>query len=241
MAEARIITSQYVQIDQTPAGVGERIFARIIDYFILLLYSIAVLYFIGTDLFRYFRGDYIEWLIFLLYVPVIFYSLLCETFNRGQTLGKKALGMRVVMRDGASPTLGVCFLRWLFLIIDVWMSCIGLFVMLLNRNNQRLGDLAAGSMVIKERDYHRIHVSLDEYNYLRKGYVPNYPQAFDLTLEQVNIITEALSRYDENRSRRIAALAAKVKEHLKMSSSDNDEAFLATLVRDFQYYAIEEV
>jgi len=114
--------------------------------------------------------------------------------------------------------------------------------MLINRNNQRLGDLAAGTVIIKERDYHRIQVSLDEYNYLRKGYRPQFPQAENLSLEQVNTITEALNRYDEQRPRRIAQLAAKVKEYLKIMPADIDnEKFLSTLTRDYQYYALEEI
>ncbi|MDR1814724.1 MAG: RDD family protein [Tannerella sp.] len=243
MAESRIITSQYVRIDQTPAGVGERIFARTLDYLIMALYALGMFYFIDeTHLYRRMDDGQFFLLVFLLYTPVIFYSLLWEMFNQGRSPGKMAFGMRVVMRDGSTPSFGAYFMRWMFLLIDYWMSWIGLFVMLINRNNQRLGDLAAGTVIIKERDYHRIQVSLDEYNYLRKGYRPQFPQAENLSLEQVNTITEALNRYDEQRPRRIAQLAAKVKEYLKIMPADIDnEKFLSTLTRDYQYYALEEI
>ena len=68
----------------------------------------------------------------------------------------------------------------------------GLLVVLLNKNNQRLGDLAAGTMVIKEQNYRKIHVSLDEFDYLTQNYHPVYPQSADLSLEQVNVITRTL-------------------------------------------------
>jgi len=149
--------------------------------------------------------------------------------------------MRVVMCDGTTPTIGAYFLRWMLLIVDFWMSYVGIVIILLNKNNQRTGDIAAGTFVIKERDYHRIQVSLDEFDHLSRGYIPVYPQAENLSLEQINTINEALTRNDENRLRRISALSAKVRDFLKISPSVDDETFLKTLTRDYQYYALEEI
>ena len=241
MSESQIITSQYVQIDQTPAGVGERIFARILDYMIMILYVIGMIYFIdSSNLDSVLDSDFLILLIVILVIPVVFYSLLWEVFNRGRSPGKAVFGMRVVMRDGSVPTLGSYLLRWMLLILDTW-AWIGIVIILLNKNNQRLGDLTAGTIVIKERDYHRIQVSLDEYNYLRRGYRPVFPQAENLSLEQLNAITEVLSRYDNERPRRIAMLSEKVKDFLKISPPVDDETFLKTVTRDFQYYALEEI
>ncbi|MDR1722589.1 MAG: RDD family protein [Tannerella sp.] len=243
MAESRIITSQYVQIDQTPAGVGERIFSRIIDYLIIFAYMYGLYQLIDkTKLYILFNNnDYMVVGIFLFLMPAVFYSFLFETFNRGRSLGKMAFGMRVVMRDGTTPTVGAYLMRWMLLIVDVWMSWIGLLVMLLNGHNQRLGDLAAGTIVIKERDYHRIHVSLDEFNHLSRTYRPVFPQAENLSLEQVNIINEALTRFDDNRPRRLETLATKAKEFLNITSNLDNETFLQTLTRDYQYFALEEI
>ena len=240
--EARIITSQYVQIDQTPAGVGERIFARLLDFLIMFLYGIGFLYLNeSAGISSLFNGDYMMLVVFIACLPVIFYSLIWELLNRGRSPGKMAFGMRVVMRDGTTPTLGAYSMRWMLMLIDVWFSGIGLAIILLNKNNQRFGDLAAGTMVIKERDYHRMQVSLDEFDYLSRGYKPVFRQAENLSLEQVNIIHETLTRDDVNRPRRIAELAGKVKEFLKITPSTDDESFLHTLTRDYQYFALEEI
>jgi uncharacterized RDD family membrane protein YckC len=233
MAEAKIITSQYILIDQTPAGVGERIFARMLDYLIMIVYLIGLFYL--TD-----SLNLNDFMIYALFLPAVFYSFLWETVNRGQSPGKMAFGMRVVMRDGTTPTMGAYFIRWLLLMIDTW-AWIGVIVILLNKNNQRLGDLSAGTMVIKEKNYHRIHVSLDEFNYLSRHYRPVFPQAENLSLEQVNTIDETLMRMDANRPQRIALLSAKAKEFLKVTPPVDDETFLRTLVRDYQYYALEEI
>lgn len=241
MSGTGIITSQYVQIDLTPAGIGERIFARMLDYLVMFVYVMGLAYLLDATRFsRMFGSEYEVLVVFVLLIPVIFYSLLWEVLNRGRSLGKMAFGMRVVMRDGTTPTLGAYVMRWILLIIDTW-AWMGIIVILLNKNNQRLGDLAAGTMVIKERDYRRIQVSLDEFNYLSRGYKPVFPQAENLSLEQLNTIHEALARYDGSRPRRIAALAAKVREFLKVMPPGDDETFLRTLTRDYQYYALEEI
>lgn len=49
---------------------------------------------------------------------------------------------------------------------------LGLLVVLLTKNSQRMGDLAAGTMVIKEKNYRKIHVSLDEFDYDQR--LPTY-------------------------------------------------------------------
>ena len=237
-----IITSQYVQIDQTPAGVGERIFARALDYIIMIVYLIGLYYLLNLDDFRSLtKNDYEILILFILFMPALFYSFLWEILNRGRSPGKMAFGMRVVMRDGTTPTMGAYFMRWALQLIDMWLSWIGIAVILVNKDNQRFGDMAANTIVIKERDYHRIQVTLDEFNHMSRSYEPVFPQAENLSLEQINTINEALTRYDVNRSRRIAVLSGKVREFLKVAPSIDDELFLKTLTRDYQYYALEEI
>jgi len=241
MAESQIITSQYVLIDQTPAGVGERIFARLLDYLIMFLYCLGLYYVIdNSEISSIFRGRYgVVWF-FAFFIPVVFYSFLWETFNQGRSPGKMAFGMRVVMRDGTTPTIGAYFMRWIILMVDN-MAWMGIVVMLISKNNQRFGDLAAGTIVIKERNYSHIHVSLDEFNYLRRNYRPVFLQAENLSLEQINTITETLMRMDANRLQRIVLLSSKVKEFLKIYPAMHDEHFLNTLIRDYQYFALEEI
>ena len=94
-------------------------------------------------------------------------------------------------------------------------------------------------MVIKEKNYRKIQVSLDEYDYLTKGYHPVYVSAADLSLEQVNVITKTLASGKKDRPRRVRLLAEKVRSLLSIKQTD--EKFLQTLLRDYQYYALEEI
>ena len=241
MAESTIITGQFVRISQTPASIGERLLALVIDYFLIVIYvySTATLL---TEL-RLPSGFTLIFFLCGIYLPILGYSFLCETFNHGQSFGKRIMNIRVVKADGTSPSISSYLLRWLLFPIDCpFTGGLGILVVLLTKNSQRIGDLAAGTMVIKEKNYRKIHVSLDEFDYLTKDYHPVYPQSADLSLEQVNVITRTLQSGEKDRPRRILLLAQKVQELLSITPRDNNqEKFLQTVLRDYQYYALEEI
>ncbi|WP_071147149.1 RDD family protein [Bacteroides ihuae] len=240
MSESNILTGQFVRIDQAPASAGERILARSIDIILLIIYILATVTFLDSV-----KGSISNTntlLLFVLYLPVLCYSLLCEVFNQGQSAGKCILGIRVVKVDGTTPTVSSYLLRWLLFLIDAPLTGgLGLLVILLTKNKQRIGDLAAGTMVIKEQNYKKIQVSLDEFNYLREDYHPTYLQAADLSLEQINVIAKALDSKNRNKESHIALLASKLRSMLSINTTiKNDEHFLQTIMRDYQYYAMED-
>lgn len=241
MAESTIITGQFVRISQTPASVGERLVALVIDYILLGLFVFSTLALFST--FRLYSDFSLILFLAVVYLPVLFYAFLCEMFNHGQSFGKKWMNIRVVKADGSTPGIGAYLLRWLLFPIDgPFTGGLGLLVVLLTKNSQRMGDLAAGTMVIKEKNYRKIHVSLDEFNYLTKDYRPTYPQAADLSLEQINVITRTLGSAKKDRVRHITQLAGKVQERLSVTPRENSqEIFLQTVLRDYQYYALEEI
>lgn len=231
---ADIITGQYVKISQTPASIGERIAAQLIDWVVMAAYLFLVIYVI--DLYDISLHPEITLL------PVFFYTLLCEILAGGQTLGKRIMELRVVMKDGSAPPISSYLLRWLLWIVDgPTLSFLGVLVILINRHNQRIGDIAAGTMVVRLNSYTRLQVSLDEFNHLSRDYRPTYPQAADLSLEQVNLLSKTLELPDDDP--RVSALAEKARETLGIHTVQerSDISFLWRLVRDYQYYALEEI
>ena len=75
-----------------------------------------------------------------------------------------------------------------------------------------------------------------------QGYKPRYPQAADLSLEQIEIITRTISIRQNDFADRITKLANKVREKLNIERKETDDvAFLRRIVRDYQYYALEEI
>ena len=149
--------------------------------------------------------------------------------------------MRVVMKNGDRPTVAAYLFRWLFLLIDMHTSYVGILCIALTKNNQRVGDLAAGTLVIKEKDYKKIHVTLDEFSHLNHDYQPVFPQAERLSLAQVDLINRTLTGGDrQTRPERIRQLANEVRRFLGLADNGTaDEALLRTLVRDYQHYALE--
>ena len=238
MTESGIITGQYVRIQPTVSSVGDRIFAQIIDWVVMAAYTTLITLIVSAV-----NITAIIWIVILYVFPLLFYTVLCEILNQGQTLGKMVMNMRVIKQDGTSPSLGAYLMRWLLYLIDGPItSFAGLVVMILTRNNQRLGDLAAGTVVIKQQKYKKIQISLDEYDYLAKNYTPRYPQATDLSLEQIDIITQTISNQREGFAARQHQLAQKVQQKLNIEKKEaNDLAFLQRIVRDYQYYALEEI
>ncbi|MCC8187277.1 MAG: RDD family protein [Bacteroides sp.] len=241
MADSTILTGQYVTIDQMPASVGERILARLLDYLFIFLYLVFVATL--TQRLRLYRlGDeaWIFILYFLLYFPAVFYSLLMEVFNNGQSLGKRLMNIRVMKVDGSTPTVSSYLLRWLLYGVDR-LCGIGLFIMIFSSKSQRLGDMAAGTLVVKERNYRNVRVSLREFDYLAQGYQPVFPEAADFTLQQIELISRALNTPTKDRSEKISQLAGKIRPKLSPGQSTlNDTFLLETIVKDFHYYALEE-
>jgi uncharacterized RDD family membrane protein YckC len=238
MADTGILTGQYVRIEQAVASVGDRILAQLIDWGVVYSYLIMAIW-IESEL-----KIEIPWVIILTLLVWLFYTPFMEVMNKGQTLGKMVMKMRVVKADGSRPSLGAYIMRWMLFLVDGPMtSFMGLIPMIMTKSNQRLGDLAAGTVVVKLQNYKKIQVSLDEYDYLMKNYTPRYVQAADLSLEQIEIIRRTLLQTEESANYyRLGQLSEKVQQKLAINRAEpNDEQFLRRILRDYQYYAIEEI
>ena len=243
MTHTDIITNQFVRIAQTPASIAERIFARIIDDIIIFVIYASVFY-----VWTYFtNNDPFFWFMLLFTLAFWLWDFLWETFNDGKTPGKKILKIRVINKDGSRPNLGSFFMRWLLGNIDIGCSCIGLLFILLTKDSQRLGDLAAGTMVIKEVNIEDIHVSLDEFYYAKKDYHPTYEEAKNLSQAQVELIEKTVYSGNDKHEEQVDALARKVTKFLgiedrlktSLQKGNSKEKFLATILHDYNYYLME--
>jgi uncharacterized RDD family membrane protein YckC len=78
------------------------------------------------------------------------YDVAFEVWNGGRTPGKKMNGLRVVVADGRPVTFVRSAARNLLRLIDVYLFFVGAFVILVTKRNQRLGDLVADTLVVRE-------------------------------------------------------------------------------------------
>lgn len=140
-------------------------------------------------------------LIFLFAIEWL-YPVLFEVFWRGQTPGKKALGISVINDDLTPVTLGTSLVRNLLRTVDFipLFYLAGLVTMLCNRRFQRLGDLAAGTLVISVRESSRATAQQDV--------VPLAPSTQLLRTEQSSIIDflQRSPQLSEPRQRELASL-----------------------------------
>ncbi|MGA3185291.1 MAG: RDD family protein [Candidatus Dormibacteria bacterium] len=82
-------------------------------------------------------------------IIAILYFTLSEAVSGGKTLGKSAMGLRVIRVDGGTASSGEYFLRSLVYILD--LVGVGVILMFFHPQSRRLGDLVAGTVVVRER------------------------------------------------------------------------------------------
>jgi uncharacterized RDD family membrane protein YckC len=148
-------TPEGVQLELTLAGVGSRSTAAIVDYLIQGAIFIALAIVFGWGLGVTSAGGAWGAAISVLLVFVVFngYNVAFEVLASGRTPGKRWNGLRVVRESGAPVTLGASLVRNVMRIIDFLpgMYLVGMSSVIATAKNQRLGDLAGGTLVIRDR------------------------------------------------------------------------------------------
>jgi uncharacterized RDD family membrane protein YckC len=154
---ARMVTPEAVALEFRTANLGSRILAYLIDMAVVVggilvaLFAVALLG-QATDVVV---PDWVALTIVLVLLPSwwLGYFIAFETLWRGRTLGKAALGLRVVTKEGAPVRFRHAAIRALLGLVDFAIAS-GFFAIvfiLFTRDNQRLGDLVAGTLVLRER------------------------------------------------------------------------------------------
>jgi uncharacterized RDD family membrane protein YckC len=149
-AERVILTPEHVPIRLTPAGLGSRFLAVLLDFFIasaivLLVARLAALV-LPPGMARAFYTT-------TSFVVLTGYHIWFEVRSQGRTLGKRATGLRVVDGRGLPITLEQSFVRNVVRVLDFLPLFYGVggLVSLIDRDRRRLGDILADTLVVQER------------------------------------------------------------------------------------------
>ena len=235
MAQTSIITGQYVCIHLTAASVLQRFCAWLLDFMCMVFTWWVGLAILSMVLINNQTLGII--FITLFSILIMSYPLVAEVFFNGQTLGKKIVGIRVMCLDGTTPSLGAYFLRWILLLLDYSLA-LGLTFIVFTRNSQRIGDLAAGTTVIRtDRDKRAIYPY--HFNFANVNYRPVYDQATNLSMKQIQVITRVLSMvHDDSRQQKLLQLAEKTRRVLDISVPPGTiaEVFLINVYNDYHYF-----
>jgi uncharacterized RDD family membrane protein YckC len=158
--QLNIETPELVSIEFPLAGIGSRFIAILVDSlilgatFILLIFLAAfilpALNLLGRKSASWGLG------IFFLIIFLVFwgYFALFEAFNSGRTPGKRAAKIRVIHQSGRGVNFAEALARNLVRIIDYMPGFygVGIAAMFMSRRSQRLGDMVAGTLVVRERE-----------------------------------------------------------------------------------------
>ncbi|HVM09736.1 MAG TPA: RDD family protein [Acidimicrobiales bacterium] len=154
-APSGIVTPEAVVLEFETAGVGSRLVAGLIDVAVQAALLLAVLFGAGAVAATGLDAGGLGAAVFyvLVFLVTFGYPIAFESLWRGRTLGKAALGLRVVTVEGAPVRFRHAAIRSILSLID-WFSTqgvVGITSLLVTKRNQRIGDLVAGTIVLRER------------------------------------------------------------------------------------------
>lgn len=235
----RIDTTQNVHLEYEIAGIGYRFIAALLDLLIMIGYVIFAATIIS-------QLDNQEWGVFAgLLIPLVIYHPVCEIFLDGQSIGKKAMKLKVVKIDGSQPTVGDYLLRWLLWIVEAnpffgifGLASIGIVSIVVTRYGQRIGDLAAGTTVVRlveeTSELHSIFAPTGE------GYTPEWPQAAILNDRDISIIRSGFEAVDKGADDAILSqIAYRVADVLSVERGNigTPASFLKRVITDYNHIA----
>jgi len=239
-----VITSQHVTIKYQAATVVERLAALLLDFFFIGIYFSAINYtlfeIIDISVMKSENDVLAITLLILFWLPAFAYHFLFESMLGGRTPGKMILKIKVTNIDGSTPGIGAYFLRWVLMLIDFYIisPVIGAAFILFSNYHQRIGDMAAGTIVIKTNQ--SILLNLDDSYYdFPDNYQPTFINVDKLSEGQAVFIMKLLIEPKQSRAvdNSVSELASKVKTILNVNPEMDDRRFLETVLRDYNYYA----
>lgn len=245
MSVIHVQTTQNVTIDYQLAGLGNRILAYIIDLLILLAYCfliVILLSIMGAAVFLSTELTIIVYIGFLI-LPVMFYDLVCEVYFNGQSIGKKSMNIRVIRTDGSKPSIGSYLIRWSTRLIEgiiIGYGLIPVVTIAVSEKGQRLGDMMAGTTVIKTNKKVKVFRNPLDLIKEEENYEVKYPDVINLTDSDIRIIKEAVITFRKNRRREpIDAVTNKVEDLLGIKNREVPIEFLSRIIADYNHLVIK--
>ena len=234
MKTIEITTTHNVIIRYELASIGDRIIASAIDLVLVVIFGSILTGVLGSLLGFTVAGT-------IVFVIIGTYHFLIESFNYGQSIGKKVLNLNVINLKGQNPDIYQSFLRWIFRLVDITMSLgiVGALFCLSSDRNQRVGDHFAHTTVIKNKKSG--HTSLDQIMQINEREREiRYPRIGSFEESEIIFLKDVLKRYSAHPTDRneelLSDTARLMSEKLNLPLPILDsEKLLSDLIIDYVY------
>ncbi len=266
MPRIKIETTQNVVLQAELASLGDRVVAALIDYALIVVYFTLVAtifedigggYFDSSGRYHESSAQFLFYIV--AFIPYLLYFIVFEYYMDGKSLGKLALKIQVVSLDGGPLTIGQVFVRTMFRLIDEWgvkwmllvffsielrgfflnhlpIAIIGVLFIAFSKREQRIGDMAAGTVLVKLRK--RATLKDTVFHNVEADYKPVYTNVLMLSDYDIRAIKEAIMLAERYNNYKYAKeLAIQVKKHLKIEKKVPATSFLKTILKDYNYLA----
>ncbi|HJZ48845.1 MAG TPA: RDD family protein [Roseiflexaceae bacterium] len=253
-----IDTPENIEFAYDIAGIGSRFLAAIVDTLLIGIAEAIIILVVGltsSAIGLRAAGGLLTALGALLAFAILWgYYIAFELLWNGQSPGKRVIGLRVVREGGRPISFAGSAIRNLVRIVDFLPALygIGVLVMFVDRRSRRLGDLAAGTLVVKERR----GVTLESLTAaavapappLAPGETlpqPTLPNIGLLNDDDYNLIQEFLGRRNElgrdARARLGIQLAGGIQARLGLPQGGDAERFLQYVVGEYQLLKRQQI
>ena len=232
MKNITIVTPANVEVEYRLAGAGSRLGAFIIDFLIQFAAYLVLVWITVALSGGFFVPEGFGWginstvlavLVVGFFVIYFGYFLVLEYVMNGQTIGKRILGLRVIQDNGEPVNFFNVLIRG-FLRSSVDILYVGVFVILFSKKHKRLGDMAAGTIVVSE-----LSEGVSLFSLQQVSWPENFPDRYELSNEENELVQDFL------RKRRMledggARLAGKFKEYFdEKETSKKDNIYAAQI------------
>ena len=256
--EVRIETPEQIDLALEPAGLGSRFVAALLDVLfqiavgaVLITLGVFIFALVGVEV----GGKWLAGVLLALAIAVVFliqfgYAIYFEVRHNGQTPGKKVAGVRVMREGGAPIDFRSSCVRNLLRAVD-WLPAfylLGALVAALNPRRQRLGDVAAGTLVIRERNVEMpgdLARTIEEFASDEYTFGPEHVAA--CAPGDRHVLRSYFARYDQMDPKARDQLACRLarafcsktgyRPHPPLTTVRASETFLASLYRDLDQWA----
>ena len=241
-----LVTGEAVALDVRPAGVILRAAGTIIDWLAYLLLYLLLAFVVTVIAGQYLDAALAQALMIVgLVLSVLITPMIVEVTTGGRSLGKLAIGARIVRDDGGAIQLRHAFIRSLVGLLEIYMTFGGIAVTagLLNNRSKRLGDLLAGTYSQYERvsaHVPAVHgVPIDLAAWAETVDIVRLPDALSRRVAQ--FLSQSAKLSPDSRTRIAGGLVAEVSRFVSPLPQAPAEAFLLAVTavrRDREYAAL---